>query len=512
MIFDSFRHWVQYYNLSPQPVRVVLLGLFCSFLIFLPLDNVNAESDDIDISIGFDFSFGELVDEQKILSGTVISSEDEILISWDIQNSTGFRFNWGDFNIVSENLSEISDGYFSLDWEISIDPIDYYSCSCEFNIFVIFEDEIISQDTMPFFILNEIYESDSNYSMLISNPSNLDWINGDLTIEAQAKDIQGFEPSSIHIYLNRYVTFSETCNGEIIYAEENIVEPLYDENNVFSYYFDMNSQPDGWYELIIFIPSAYSINQYETYSCMSLKLNNLAPVISLLDEPSDQFESNSLMIIDATLSEDPIWSEDELYYIWTCTNSKNSEIIIHEGFSKEIFELETQNSGDYTLKLEIMDKGGLSSTEEFTFSVSNMLPLSSLYINGLEMVDGEELELISLDSIMIDGSNSDDTENDLDNLRCIWSVDTITIFEGCDRELIWPESSLNNEFLMLRLDVMDDDGASSSITVKLINPNVGDALPYPLIILVISFLFLIGSVFFRFRKDSETSSIPKWNK
>ena len=245
---------------------------------------------------------------------------------------------------------------------------------------------------------------------------------------------------------------------------------------------------------------------------MSLKLNNLAPVISIVDEPFNQFEDNSDLIIDASLSEDPIWSEDELYYIWTCTSSRNSEIIIHEGLNQDIFVLDTKKSGDYTLQLEVMDLGGLSSREEYTFSVSNMLPITSLFINGLEVSDGDELEIISIEEIIVDGSNSEDTENDIDNLRCIWSVNTVTIFEGCDRELVWPESNLNDESIVLRLDVMDDDGDFSSVSVKLINPDVGDNLPYPVIILLISFLFLITSVFYRFRKDSDSSSIPKWTK
>tara|TARA_B110000003_G_scaffold176235_1_gene175729 strand:- start:9371 stop:10858 length:1488 start_codon:yes stop_codon:yes gene_type:complete len=493
-------------------VRVILIGLISALFIFFPLDSVYADSEDIDVSIGFDFSFGELLDEEKVLSGTVISSEEEIIVSWDIQNSTSFKFNWGDFNILSESLTEISDGYFSLNWEVSVDPIDYYSCSCEFNIFVIHNETIVSQNSMPFFILNEMYVSDSNYSMLISTPNDLDWINGDLVIEAQAKEIQGIQPSSIQIYLNRYVTFAETCGDQITYSEQNTINPQYRDDFSFTYNIDMSSKPDGWYELIILIQSNNSLLEYDVYTCMSLKLNNLSPVISIVEEPLNQYEDNSEMIIDASQSEDPIWSEDELYYIWTCTSSKNSEIIIHEGLNQDIFILDTKISGDYTLQLEIMDLGGLSSREEYTFSVNNMLPITFLFINGLEVSDGEEFEISSIEEIIIDGSNSVDTENDIDNLRCIWSVNTVAIFEGCDRELIWPESNLNDESIVLRLDVMDDDGDFSSVTVKLINPNVGDNLPYPVIILLISFLFLISSVFYRFRKESESSSIPKWTK
>ena len=72
----------------PRSMRVVLLSIISMFFIFLPIDSVYAEDEEIDVSIGFDFSFGEIIDDEKILSGTVITSEENIVVSWDIQNST----------------------------------------------------------------------------------------------------------------------------------------------------------------------------------------------------------------------------------------------------------------------------------------------------------------------------------------------------------------------------------------------------------------------------------------
>ena len=500
-------------------MRAILLGLLTALFLTFSLTSVYAESEDIDVSIGFDFAFAEQIDnsnsfldEGKRLSGTVISSEENILVSWDIQNSTGFRYNWGEFNVLSDNLTEISDGYFSLNWEVFIKSNDYYSCSCQFNIYVEYANQIISQDNMPFFILNEMYIPDSNYSLLVHSPKNLDWINGDLTIDAQINGINDVKPSSIHIYLKRYVTFTETCDSGITYSGDNVVSPEYTDENRFTYHLDMNTKPDGWYELIMLIPSDNSIDEYDVYSCFSLRLNNLAPVISISEDPYDQFEGNSFLIIDASMTEDPIWSEDEMYFIWTCTQSGSTDILIQEGYDEAIFELEARIAADYTVKLEVMDQGGISSTKEFNFSISNMLPSPTLLINGVEVFDGEELDLRSLEGISIDGSKSVDTDNDITNLRCIWSIDTVTLFEGCNRDLIWPEEKINSDSIFLRLDVMDDDGAYSSVNVKLLNPNASAPLPYHMIILFISSLFLISSIFYRFRKDSDSSSIPKWTK
>ena len=494
-------------------MRGLLIGVLSLFLVFFSIDSVVAESEEVDVSIGFDFSFGEIIDDEKIISGTVVSSEEEIEISWEIYNSTGFKYNWGLFDGESEQMTPLSGDYFSMDWEMLIKSNDYYSCSCEFKVSVSFDSNIILEETMPFFISNENYASDSNYTMLIENPLENDWINGNLLIEARISDITGENPSSAQIYVKRYVTFTETCNEEPIINIENDVSLTFNDDNFFSYELEMDTKPDGWYELVIIISQSNEPNIIDFHSCLSFKLNNLSPTISIPNPPSDIIEESFPMVIDASSSEDPIWSEENLYFIWTCTNSRDNNIIVHEGYDAQLFELDSSISAYYNLKLEVVDQGGLSSIIEYNFSISNLEPSSKLIINGVSVNDGDEVKLEDLGPILLDGSDSLDTENDLQGLRCIWSINGNVMFEGCEnRELIWPENQTTEKELVLRLDVMDDDGDFSSQSVKLINPNVNDPLPYPLIVLFISFLFLISSIFYRFRKDSENTSIPKWSK
>ena len=42
-------------------MRVVLIGLFSVLLLLFSVDSVAAESEEIDVSIGFDFAFGEII-------------------------------------------------------------------------------------------------------------------------------------------------------------------------------------------------------------------------------------------------------------------------------------------------------------------------------------------------------------------------------------------------------------------------------------------------------------------
>jgi len=60
------------------------------------------------------------------------------------------------------------------------------------------------------------------------------------------------------------------------------------------------------------------------------------------------------------------------------------------------------------------------------------------------------------------------------------------------------------------LDVIDDDDDYSTISVQLIHPDASEPLPYPLIALVISTIFMVSAIFLRFRSSDTPSSIPKW--
>ena len=79
-------------------MRGILVGLFSVLLVLFSIDSVSAESEEIDVSIGFDFAFGEIIQDEKIISGTVVSSEEAVEVSWEIYNSTGFKYNWGIFD------------------------------------------------------------------------------------------------------------------------------------------------------------------------------------------------------------------------------------------------------------------------------------------------------------------------------------------------------------------------------------------------------------------------------
>ena len=83
------------------------------------------------------------------------------------------------------------------------------------------------------------------------------------------------------------------------------------------------------------------------------------------------------------------------------------------------------------------------------------------------------------------------------------------MFEGCARTLSWP--SYAGDEAILTLDVIDDDDEYGTISVLLVHPEASEPLPYPLLVLVVSTLFLLSAVFLRYRSGEDAASIPKWN-
>jgi hypothetical protein len=60
------------------------------------------------------------------------------------------------------------------------------------------------------------------------------------------------------------------------------------------------------------------------------------------------------------------------------------------------------------------------------------------------------------------------------------------------------------------LDVIDDDDEYGTVSVQLVNPDVSEPLPYPLIALAISAIFMVSAILLRYRSSDDSTSIPKW--
>ena len=66
------------------------------------------------------------------------------------------------------------------------------------------------------------------------------------------------------------------------------------------------------------------------------------------------------------------------------------------------YSVSATSSGNFTLSLTVYDQGGLSSTSVVEFDIHNRVPTASLAIDGIAVLDGEEIRLKTPSNTLID--------------------------------------------------------------------------------------------------------------
>ena len=190
------------------------------------------------------------------------------------------------------------------------------------------------------------------------------------------------------------------------------------------------------------------------------------------------------------------------------SHSGQTPLQITMGEDEGTLTIPGDSSGDFTLSLTVTDAGGVSSTTVRELTIENVIPTAIATLDGTPIEDGSRIKLSPGSEWTLDASFSEDSENDQSGLRCVWKIDNQPVFEGCTRTLSWP--SYAGDEAILTLDVIDDDDDYGTISVLLVHPEASEPLPYPLLVLVVSTLFLLSAVFLRYRSGEDASSIPKW--
>jgi len=265
---------------------------------------------------------------------------------------------------------------------------------------------------------------------------------------------------------------------------------------------------DGWRSLYAenYDPSGVTYSQ----ECIPIQVNNLAPSISI-EGPDHSLEGASDLFFDASATDDPVWGREDLHYMWVLrkpSHSGQTPLQIVMGKDKGTMSIPTGSSGDYTMTLVVTDVGGISSTMVKIFTIQNVVPKAIASLDDSSIEDGSRIKLSPGSEWMLDASLSEDTENDQSGLRCVWKIDHQPVYEGCIRTLSWPPDA--GDEVILTLDVIDDDDEYGSISVLLVHPDASEPLPYSLIVLVISTLFMLSAILLRYRSSDDSSSIPKW--
>ena len=340
-----------------------------------------------------------------------------------------------------------------------------------FSDYIDISGQAFSQNNLPLDLLIMVISSDNLANACSDNHeiSSLD-------------DIQGNSPEYIHNF-SLFGEFTENVDSSML--------------------------EDGWFSLWLFTSSHQSSAVIQS-QCFVSKIDNSDPV-AIIEGDTSSTEGEGNLIFDAGSSYDQYWGKDGLSYVWTLVSLENSGSIlmeIKEGTEISYFTFQDDISGNFELSLLVSDEQGNTDYTSISFSVENLPPVAKLIVSDQSLTDGDKFKLPDLNEWTLDASDSIDTANDLDGLRCVWKINFRTIYEGCERTLLWPEDD-TNDTLLLTLEVIDDDDDFSTITVELSRSDQGNDFPITIIVLLISILFFVSSVFYSRRTDD--MQIPKWN-
>jgi len=476
-----------------RPILATLL-LLAPLLVITPL--VSAESEDPAI-IGFDFENGLSTNETTLLSGSIEFDSIPDSVVWTIVSE-------------SETLTgELTDNLQELDsqndrmiwsWHTDLNVAELSVCTCYFTITVVFDD-LSWSDTRVIFVGDTMRSG-----LLIHYPEDADWAHGILTVIGWSSHPTVWANSEIRFYSYPATSSVQACSEEGNSDTTQLLSVI----STAGYYYaslDISSLDDGWHSLYVenYDPSGVAFAQ----QCVAIRVNNVSPQISIVGDY--YFVENSGEIsFDASASDDLYWGREGMEYMWVLrkpSHSGQTPLDIQIGGST--YSLPADSGGNYTLTVRLTDSGGASSTTVFEFDVENKIPNAVASVSGTPMLDGSTIRLSGGDGWELDASGSSDTENDLANLRCVWKIDYEPMFEGCERTFTWPQDT--GLEAILTLDVIDDDEAFTSISVLLIHPDSSEPLPYSVIVLLVSAVFMLSAILLRYRSTDETSGIPAWD-
>ncbi len=183
-----------------------------------------------------------------------------------------------------------------------------------------------------------------------------------------------------------------------------------------------------------------------------------------------------------------------------------------EKIDENSIELQFTKSGVWKISVLVIDSVGLYNSSNFTVTVSNKNPSININFDNTTIVNNQRVKVFDNDLWIIDASKSNDTINDLDDLRFEWFA---------NNQLISINGSIYSFDLQgigkfeIKLILHDSDGGSDvfEFTLDIENTNnqgiqSKNTLLYPAIILII--VLSITSFTWLLKRRGGNFNLPKW--
>ena len=224
----------------------------------------------------------------------------------------------------------------------------------------------------------------------------------------------------------------------------------------------------------------------------------------------DLAQEGEIILIDGSGSSDGVWSNN-LQSIWYITGPDGVTYVPNSNTTNGLLYVSLNESGNYTIRLDVIDWVGRMSSANTTLLIENVVPSIELGVKGSDVnnpnswqiLESEELEIFTMIS---------DTGSDVDSIIYSWYL---------DGELVSNSENLTLENLdagqyQLNLSIVDDNGATDyyemELTVKPKPKTITDEFSIAGIIVILGIIGFGILIFKRMNSnESNTTSLPKWD-
>lgn len=280
-------------------------------------------------------------------------------------------------------------------------------------------------------------------------------------------------------------------------------------------------QHDGGASAVVFEPSQWSPEGHWAISAMTVVdavLSRSTPVVwqvlhdatlpTVSIEATDQVTESSPVVIVVNATD--ATSEEAFVVEVRATDPSGAVQFLGGSNPTTGFLLHPHLAGEWLVAVTVEDGAGLTNTVTHTLAVTNIPPEANARLNGAVIESGDRLSVRAGVAFIIDSSASKDTGSDLLSLNHVWWLDSDGRISGVDTLTNdrFPEAGVYD----VRLEVVDDDGASDDLTftLEIIEEDVPLREAAVLGPLLLVLLGLGLAVFMYIRNRTQVPSIPTW--
>ncbi len=475
--------------------KLLRASLILAAVMMFIIHSESAEASSEDDRITTQIPNGIWINETLNISGSTTITPQSA--NWVIYNVTNPYDEWdvianGDY---FSSVVPVSEGIWIWNLEVNMTGID---CTCWL--------EINQPYGMQKEILNRvIFVGTGPHEPIISRNHDLNlFIDEDIEITGEATLSRGNVQNS-QMKIQWCYSPQGACNGTL---SESNVDVDWDG---LTYTFNINASDlnlfDGKWNLTYFLQDEYLMNSPNIFTTLSVDQTNPVAVLIAQDNASE----GEVVLIDGSGSRDGIWG-DNLQTLWYITNP-NGSIGVIDGTStqKLTHQFTPKYPGNYTIRLDVFDSVGRTSSTSVNISVTNLPPDFEFRIDGLNSSKNSKWRVYTNEEIELSAIVFD-SQTDIDSMSYRWFLEDEMMSEDSNFNLSLSKSGT----YILKLEIEDNDGAIVVHDLQIIvEANEQTDKKHTLeVIFVIFVISLIGIIRFVRSKNRKikTIDLPKWNE